>query len=111
MIRAFSTLEGVLSISNELLCDRSLNRFPVRLCVSFTGHLAGIGYLLDPDFSFAKIAAPYAQVPLLVVQGASFSGDPSFETHCGTSLSGASGFETATALGDAAHGRDKETSQ
>lgn len=25
-------------------------------------HLTGIGYTLDPDFSFVKVAAPYAQV-------------------------------------------------
>lgn len=25
----------------------------------------GIGYSLDPDFSFVKIAAPYAQVPFI----------------------------------------------
>lgn len=25
-------------------------------------HFAGIGYILDPDFSFVKVAAPYAQV-------------------------------------------------
>lgn len=27
--------------------------------------LSGIGYTLDPDFSFVKIAAPYAQVPYI----------------------------------------------
>lgn len=26
------------------------------------GNCVGIGYALDPDFSFAEIAAPYAQV-------------------------------------------------
>lgn len=28
---------------------------------------SGIGYALDPGFSFAKIAAPYAQVPYLCI--------------------------------------------
>lgn len=29
--------------------------------------LPGIGYTLDPDFSFVKIAAPYAQVKIVHV--------------------------------------------
>ncbi|KAG8387177.1 hypothetical protein BUALT_Bualt03G0226200 [Buddleja alternifolia] len=45
VLRAFSTLEGPLSLS-----------LSARVYV-----VAGIGYTLDPNFSFPKIAAPYAQ--------------------------------------------------
>ena len=30
---------------------------------NFDCYFTGIGYTLDPDFSFVKVAAPYAQVP------------------------------------------------
>lgn len=32
------------------------------LVLIMTAILSGIGYTLDPDFSFVKVAAPYAQV-------------------------------------------------
>lgn len=35
------------------------------LLSSYLNHVfVGIGYTLDPDFSFVKIAAPYAQVEI-----------------------------------------------
>lgn len=57
VIRAFSTLEGTYSISSIF--------FLLKSSTSLTIHafdFSGIGYILDPDFSFVKVAAPYAQV-------------------------------------------------
>lgn len=55
VIRAFSTLEGTSSLSLSLSFDKNFDK-------SHLVHFAGIGYILDPDFSFVKVAAPYAQV-------------------------------------------------
>lgn len=38
--------------------------------------LPGIGYILDPDFSFVKIAAPYAQVGYVLLARFHYSFSP-----------------------------------
>lgn len=58
VIRAFSTLEGTYSISSLSSFCQNLPEVSPFMLYDF----AGIGYILDPDFSFVKVAAPYAQV-------------------------------------------------
>ena len=46
---------------NDLLIVLFISLLPIlNLCLSI--FLTGLGYILNPDFSFVKIAAPYAQV-------------------------------------------------
>lgn len=87
VLRAFSTLEGwshslllwwlnhhknlkpLFFIVKRILCFEvynltNFNSITFLLLTEESNIVSGIGYTLDPDFSFVKIAAPYAQVCL-----------------------------------------------
>ena len=60
VLRAFSTLEGEGTAKRgQHFC---VHQYQGSLCFLSSHFYAGVGKTLDPDFSFPKIAAPYAQV-------------------------------------------------
>lgn len=62
VLRAFSTLEGAFV---RAFIDLKVSFFTFHQFLTDIVRVphVGIGYTLDPNFSFVKIAAPYAQVP------------------------------------------------